>query len=81
MHRPIGNGVAPHTLTVQLMPLHPKTASSLALFKYSTQTGFTFLVPSYPGFPGKQLVKWVLLLLLSGLVVYNDSVVSSLALL
>ena len=51
---------------VQLMPLHPKTASSLASFKYSTQTGFTFLVPAYPGCPGKQVVKWVLLLL-SGL--------------
>ena len=23
------------------------------------QTGFTFLVPAYPGFPGKEAVKWV----------------------
>ena len=39
----------------QLMPLHPKTPSSLASFKI--QTGFTFQVPAYPGCPGKEAVK------------------------
>jgi len=29
------------------------------------QIGFTFLVPAYPGYPGKEAVKWLLLLLLS----------------
>jgi len=37
------------------------------------QIGFTFLVPAYPGYPGKEAVKWLLLLLIgllgSGLVV------------
>ena len=28
------------------------------------QIGFTFLVPAYPGYPGKEAVKWLLLLLL-----------------
>jgi len=28
------------------------------------QIGFTFLVPAYPGCPGKEAVKWLLLLLL-----------------
>jgi len=27
------------------------------------QIGFTFLVPAYPGYPGKEAVKWLLLLL------------------
>jgi len=27
------------------------------------QIGFTFLVPAYPGCPGKEAVKWLLLLL------------------
>jgi len=26
------------------------------------QIGFTFLVPAYPGYPGKEAVKWLLLL-------------------
>jgi len=26
------------------------------------QIGFTFLVPAYPGCPGKEAVKWLLLL-------------------
>jgi len=42
---------------VQLMPLHPKTPSSLVSFKI--QAGFTFLVPAYPGCPGKEAVKRV----------------------
>jgi len=28
------------------------------------QIGFTFLVPAYPGCPGKEAVKWLLFLLL-----------------
>ena len=28
------------------------------------QIGFTFLVPAHPGSPGKEAVKWLLLLLL-----------------
>jgi len=42
---------------VQLMPLHPKTPSSLASFK--SRLVFTFLVPAYPGCPGKQAVERV----------------------
>jgi len=30
------------------------------------QIGFTFLVPAYPGCPGKEAVKWLLLLLTPG---------------
>jgi len=30
------------------------------------QIGFTFLVPAYPGCPGKEAVKWLLLLLYTG---------------
>ena len=40
---------------VQLMPLHPKTPSSLASFK--SILFFTFLVPAYPGRLGKEAVK------------------------
>jgi len=43
----------------QLMPL-PLTVSCLS----KIQIGFTFLVPAYPGYPGKEAVKWLLLLLL-----------------
>jgi len=43
----------------QLMPL-PLTVSCSSKF----QIGFTFLVPAYPGCPGKEAVKWLLLLLL-----------------
>jgi len=42
----------------QLMPL-PLTVS----FSSKIQIGFTFLVPAYPGCPGKEAVKWLLLLL------------------
>jgi len=42
----------------QLMPL-PLTVSCSS----KIQIGFTFLVPAHPGFPGKQAVKWLLLLL------------------
>jgi len=37
---------------------HPQTPSSLASFK-SIPDWFTFLVPAYPGCPGKEAVKWV----------------------
>jgi len=40
---------------VQLMQLHLKTPSSLASFK--SQIGFTFLVPAYSGYPGKEAIK------------------------
>ena len=42
---------------VQLMPLHPKIPLSLASFK--SRLVFTFLVPAYPGCPGKKAVKRV----------------------
>jgi len=42
----------------QLMPL-PLTVSCSS----KIQIGFTFLVPAYPGCPGKEAVKWFLLLL------------------
>jgi len=34
------------------------------------QIGFTFLVPAYPGYPGKEAVKWLLLLF----VMHDDDV-------
>ena len=37
------------------LPLHPKTPSSLASCK--SKLFFTFLVPAYAGFPGKEAVK------------------------
>jgi len=40
----------------QLMPL-PLTVSCSS----KIQIGFTFLVPAYPGCPGKESVKWLLL--------------------
>jgi len=43
----------------QVMPL-PLTVSCSS----KIQTGFTFLVPAYPGCPEKDAVKWLLLLLL-----------------
>jgi len=43
----------------QLMPL-PLTVSCSS----NIQIGFTFLVPAYPDCPGKEAVKWLLLLLL-----------------
>jgi len=39
----------------QLMPL-PLTVSCSS----KIQIGFTFLVPAYPGSPGKEAVKWLL---------------------
>jgi len=44
---------------VQMMPLLPKTSSSLALIISCLiiQTGFTFLLLAYPGCPGKEAVK------------------------
>jgi len=41
----------------QLMPL-PLTVSCSS----KIEIGFTFLVPAYPGCPGKEAVKWLLLL-------------------
>jgi len=46
----------------QLMPL-PLTVSYFS----KIQIGFTFLVPAYPGCPGKEAVKWLLLLLLDSI--------------
>ena len=43
----------------QLMPLLLTVSCSSKV-----QIGFTFLVPAYPGCPGKEAVKWLLLLLL-----------------
>jgi len=43
----------------QLMPL-PLTVSCSS----KIQIGFTYLVPAHPGCPGKEAVKWLLLLLL-----------------
>jgi len=40
---------------VQLMPLHPQTPSSHASFK--SRLVFTFLVPTYPGCPGKEAIN------------------------
>ena len=40
--------------TVQLIPL-PLTVSCFS----EVQIGFTFLVPDYPGSPGKKVVKWM----------------------
>jgi len=45
----------------QLMPL-PLTVSCSS----KIQIGFTFLVPAYPGCPGKEAVKWLLLYLFGG---------------
>jgi len=43
---------------VQLMSLHPKTP--IISFLVYIQTGFqTFLMPAYPGCPGKQAVRRV----------------------
>ena len=39
----------------QLMPL-PLTVSCSS----KSQSGFTFLVPAYPGYPGQEAVKWLL---------------------
>ena len=46
---------------VQLMPLPPP--SSLASLK--SRMVFTFLVPAYPGCPGKEAVKWVFVFVLA----------------
>ena len=45
----------------QLMPL-PLTVSCFSKIRI----GFTLLVPAYPGCPGKEAVKWLLLLLFEG---------------
>ena len=41
----------------QLMPLPLAVSRSSKI-----QIGFTFLVPAYAGYPGKEAVKWLLLL-------------------
>jgi len=41
---------------VQLMPLYRKTPSPLASF-FKNPDWFTFLVPAYPGYPGKVAIK------------------------
>jgi len=38
----------------QLMPLPPTVSCSSKI-----QIGFTFLVPAYPGCPGKEAIKWL----------------------
>jgi len=38
----------------QLMPLPPTVSCSSKI-----QIGFTFLVPAYPGCPGKEAAKWL----------------------
>ena len=40
---------------VQMMPLPPETPLSLASFK--SRLVLTFLVPAYPGCPGKEAVE------------------------
>jgi len=45
-------------LMAQLMPLPLTFSCSIKI-----QIGFSFLVPAYPGCPGKEPVKWLLLLL------------------
>ena len=47
-----------HMVQLMLLPLTVSCSSKI-------QIGFTFLVPAYPGCPGKEAVKWLLLLLLS----------------
>jgi len=42
---------------VQLIPLPSQNPIVSCLI--SVQTGFTFMVPSYPGCPGKEVVKGV----------------------
>ena len=46
-----------HMALVMPLPLTVSCSSKI-------QIGFTFLVPAYPGCPGKEAVKWLLLLLL-----------------
>ena len=48
---------------VQLMPL------SLTVSCFSKiQTGFTILVPAYPGCPGKEAIKWgVVVVIVTGI--------------
>jgi len=41
------------------------------------QIGFTFLVPAYPGCPGKEAIKWLLLLLLCLVSILSPSLSSS----
>jgi len=48
----------------KLMPL-PLTVSCSS----KIQIGFTFLVPAYPGCPGKEAVKWLLLVVYMSLTV------------
>jgi len=52
----------------QLMPLPLSVSCSSKI-----QIGFTFLVPAYPGCPGKEAVKWLLLLLLLPITVSQSS--------
>ena len=40
------------------------------------QNGLTFLVPAYPGCPGKETIKWVsLCLMLKEAGIFNDTVI------
>ena len=53
------------------LPLHPKTALSVA--------SFTVLVPAYPGCPGKQAVKRVYIAVVVVVVIISDAASYSLA--
>jgi len=54
----------------QLMPL-PLTVSCSS----KIQIGFTFLVPAYPGCPGKEAVKWLLVVVVisTSIKIYNTA--------
>jgi len=54
-----------HMAQVMPLPLIVSCSSKI-------QIGFTFLVPAYLGCPGKEAVKWLLLLLLSLLIAMNS---------
>ena len=48
-----------HMAQLMSLPLTVSCSSKI-------QISFTFLVPAYPGCPGKEAVKWLLLLLFLG---------------
>jgi len=58
----------------QLMPL-PLTVSCLSKIQIGS---FTFLVPAYPGSPGKRAVKWVCVCVCVGPFRQKDGYVDSL---
>ena len=54
----------------QLMPL-PLTVSCFS----KIQIGFNFLVPAYPGSPGKKAVKWVCVWQFDGFLKWRPSII------